>query len=611
MINPEECEDREWIIPTGTGGYSSSTICGINSRTYHGYLIVPKNPPHFRHLVLSKFEDFFIQNGIEYPISTNRYNFQVYYPEGYKFLNRFILGSNFVVWEYNFENSLVRKTLVVNKGTNSVTITYESDKGLFKICPLITYRSHHVALKERPGFFDFQTKGDTIVVTLNDNKILNFKIEGEFNIENTGYWYYNFFYKLDYERGSNYLEDLYNPFCIITKNNEITITAYVDSFVKSTKIHLRKDVLQMLSSAGRDFVVKGKDGWAIIAGYHWFDEWGRDSFISMEGLVLLNGEYSIAKDIISRYLEYEERGFLPNGFLHNGEPIYKGVDVSLWAINAIYKYYVYSRDLDFIKKIFPKLIEIIDWYWKGNGIVETINGLLFHTGSPRTWMDAEFDTTIVTPREGAAVEINALWYNALKIMDFLSKELKINSDEFEIKAEKVKAQFIEKFVSPWGLYDYLNPDLTPDSSIRPNQLFAFSLPFNVVDENIGKRIVNTVEKELLRPYGLSTLSKSDKKYIPFYRGDRRSRDLAYHNGPIWPWLIGSYIDAKIKLERGNIIGIKKLINYLQPLINVAMENNGYIPELFEDIPPYKWGGCIAQAWSVAEVFRSLNNIISS
>jgi Glycogen debranching enzyme len=217
MINPEECEDREWIIPTGTGGYSSSTICGINSRTYHGYLIVPKNPPHFRHLVLSKFEDFFIQNGIEYPISTNRYNFQVYYPEGYKFLNRFILGSNFVVWEYNFENSLVRKTLVVNKGTNSVTITYESDKGLFKICPLITYRSHHIALKERPGFFDFQTKGDTIVVTLNDNKILNFKIEGEFNIENTGYWYYNFFYKLDYERGSNYLEDLYNPFCIITK----------------------------------------------------------------------------------------------------------------------------------------------------------------------------------------------------------------------------------------------------------------------------------------------------------------------------------------------------------------------------------------------------------
>lgn len=610
MIDPEECENKEWIIPTRTGGYSSSTICGINSRTYHGYLVVPINPPHSRHLILSKFEDFVVLNNEDLPLSTNRYNFKVYHPEGYVYLNKFTLGENFVSWEYLFENSKVRKTLIVNKGTNSITVNYDTEKGHFKICPLITFRSHHVALKNREGFFEHKVEDNGhIIIKYNNRNILNFYVEGKYSIERTEYWYYNFFYKLDYERGTNYIEDLYNPFCIISRNNNISITVYNDSYKKSTLSHLKRDVLQLLSRAALDFVAKGKNEWAIIAGYHWFDEWGRDTFISLEGLLLTNDQYDIAKNIIEKYLKYENKGLLPNNFLSNGEPVYRGIDVSLWAVNAIYKYYIYTKDIEFIKTIFPKLLDIADWYWKGNNIIKNDGGILFHYGSPRTWMDAEIGSEAITPREGAAVEINALWYNSLMILDFLGKELKINSEEFSQKAEKVRKAFNEKFTADWGLYDFIGFDYKPDLSIRPNQIFAFSLPFSIVDQEKGKRIVYTIENRLLRPYGLSTLSKDDKKYIPFYRGDKRSRDLAYHNGPIWPWLIGAYIDAKTKLAK-NVIEVKRLLNSLEPLLNIAKLNNGFIPELFEDIPPYKAGGTIAQAWSVAEVLRSLKNLMS-
>ncbi|ARM75051.1 amylo-alpha-1,6-glucosidase [Acidianus manzaensis] len=610
MIDPEECEKREWIIPTRTGGYSSSTICGINSRTYHGYLIVPLNAPHSRHLILSKFEDFLIHNGNELPLSTNRYNFKVYYPNGYSYLNKFILGENFVSWEYSFENSRVYKTLTVNKGTNSITVNYDSDKGYFKICPLITFRSHHIALKERQGFFEYKEVSPNIIsIKYNNTPILNFYIEGDFSLENTEYWYYNFFYKLDYDRGSNSIEDLYNPFCIISKNNTISITAYYDFFKKSNTIHLQKDILNLLSRASLDFVTKGKNDWSIIAGYHWFDEWGRDTFISLEGLLLLNAQYDIAKNIINKYLQYEDEGLLPNNFLNNGEPIYMGVDVSLWAINAIYKYYLYTKDLPFIKEIFPRLLNIVDWYWKGNKIIKNDNGLIFHYGSPRTWMDAEFDSEVVTPREGAAVEVNALWYNSLMIMDYFSNILEMNTEEFKNKAKKVKDSFNERFLTDTGLYDFIDFNYKPDNSIRPNQIFAISLPFSIIDNENSKKILNTVENELLRPYGLSTLSKNDKKYTPYYRGDRRSRDLAYHNGPIWPWLVGAYVDAKIKVST-DTLEVKSLINYFEPLLAIAKTNNGYVPELFEDIPPYNSGGCIAQAWSTAELLRSLKTLLS-
>ncbi|ACP35328.1 glycogen debranching enzyme [Sulfolobus islandicus L.S.2.15] len=611
MIPLDQCEE-EWLLPTRTGGYASSTICGINARTYHGYLIVPLNQPHHRFLILSKFEDFLLINGNAYSMSTNHYP-NSYYPDGYKYLvNVEKTGNNKITWYYDFGYSQVQKTLKVHKGYNAITITYIATRGKFKLCPFVTFRSHHLAKKFQNEFFTYEIYPPNIIYVLYEGKrILNFEIHDKYELMNSGYWYYNFIYKLDQELGNNYMEDLYNPFCIISTSNKISVTAYYDQRPKDLNVEETDhyDILKLLSVAGKDFVVKGKDGWAIIAGYHWFDEWGRDTFISLEGLLLVDKQYDIAKQIILRYLNLEKRGMLPNNFIsYNGEPVYKGVDISLWAINAIYKTYIYSRDNDFIRKVFDKVLDIIDWYSKGNGVVYNVDNLIFHKGAPRTWMDASYDSRIVTPREGAAVEINALWYNALRIAEFLLKELGEKAEYLSVMAEKVKKSFAEKFISQNGLYDYISWDNIPDKSIRPNQIFSISLPFPIIDDkNIASKILTLIESKLLRQYGLSSLSREDPNYKPVYKGDRRSRDEAYHNGPIWPWLLGAYVDAKLKLE-SNIMELKLLLEYLNPLLTHASKNQGYIPEIFDDIPPYRPRGCFAQAWSNAEVYRVLVNL---
>ncbi|ADX85162.1 amylo-alpha-1,6-glucosidase [Saccharolobus islandicus] len=611
MIPLDQCEE-EWLLPTRTGGYASSTICGINARTYHGYLIVPLNQPHHRFLILSKFEDFLLINGNAYSMSTNHYP-NSYYPDGYKYLvNVEKIGNNKITWYYDFGYSQVQKTLKVHKGYNAITITYIATRGKFKLCPFVTFRSHHLAKKFQNEFFTYEIYPPNIIYVLYEGKrILNFEIHDKYELMNSGYWYYNFIYKLDQELGNNYMEDLYNPFCIISTSNKISVTAYYDQRPKDLNVEETDhyDILKLLSVAGKDFVVKGKDGWAIIAGYHWFDEWGRDTFISLEGLLLVDKQYDIAKQIILRYLNLEKRGMLPNNFIsYNGEPVYKGVDISLWAINAIYKTYIYSRDNDFIRKVFDKVLDIIDWYSKGNGVVYNVDNLIFHKGAPRTWMDASYDSRIVTPREGAAVEINALWYNALRIAEFLLKELGEKAEYLSVMAEKVKKSFAEKFISQNGLYDYISWDNIPDKSIRPNQIFSISLPFPIIDDkNIASKILTLIESKLLRQYGLSSLSREDPNYKPVYKGDRRSRDEAYHNGPIWPWLLGAYVDAKLKLE-SNIMELKLLLEYLNPLLTHASKNQGYIPEIFDDIPPYRPRGCFAQAWSNAEVYRVLVNL---
>ncbi|MEM4001699.1 MAG: amylo-alpha-1,6-glucosidase, partial [Saccharolobus sp.] len=518
MIPLDQCEE-EWLLPTRTGGYASSTICGINARTYHGYLIVPLNQPHHRFLILSKFEDFLLINGNAYSMSTNHYP-NSYYPDGYKYLvNVEKTGNNKITWYYDFGYSQVQKTLKVHKGYNAITITYIATRGKFKLCPFVTFRSHHLAKKFQNEFFTYEIYPPNIIYVLYEGKrILNFEIHDKYELMNSGYWYYNFIYKLDQELGNNYMEDLYNPFCIISTSNKISVTAYYDQRPKDLNVEETDhyDILKLLSVVGKDFVVKGKDGWAIIAGYHWFDEWGRDTFISLEGLLLVDKQYDIAKQIILRYLNLEKRGMLPNNFIsYNGEPVYKGVDISLWAINAIYKTYIYSRDKDFIRKVFDKVLDIIDWYSKGNGVVYNVDNLIFHKGAPRTWMDASYDSRIVTPREGAAVEINALWYNALRIAEFLLKELGEKAEYLSVFAEKVKKSFAEKFISQNGLYDYISLDNIPDKSIRPNQIFSISLPFPIIDDkNIASKILTLIEGKLLRQYGLSSLSREDPNYKP-------------------------------------------------------------------------------------------------
>lgn len=626
LVSLSYCLSREWLLSFGTGGYASSTLCGINERTYHGYLIVPlEGILGKRYLLLSKFEDFFIDNkGVEYPLSTNHYFNNVYYPEGYKYIKEVERGDNYIRWIYEFDRTVVTKTLSTFEGYNAILLSYEASReGTFILNPLVAYRSHHLVMSRENSFFDYDVQDKIITISFNNYPLFNIKINNsKFVVENTRYWYYNFFYKFDYERGTNYHEDLFNPFRLKFENtNKIDMIAYYGDEVKinegkkERQLSLKKtyEVLDLLANATKAFVVKTKNGWSIVAGYHWFDEWGRDTFISMEGLLLMHKRFEIAKEILVRYLTNMQKGIVPNHFLPDGEPLYLGVDVSLWLINAIYKLYIYSSDRDFINKVFSYLLDIIDNYINGNGIVYSEDYLIYHKGAPRTWMDAEIDGQPVTPREGASVEANSLFFNAIKIISTLNQELKIgyDLDKYEEFSDKMKQRFKEKFLSSKGyLYDYIDQYGRPNELLRPNQLLAISLPFSIIDEpNLANNILRIIEIELLRPYGLSTLAKGSPGYTPYYRGDKRSRDLAYHNGVIWPWLIGSYVDAKIKFEN-NKINLRKLITYFDPLIQFIRSNFGFVVELFEDIPPYNPGGCIAQAWSVAEFYRSLYRLIS-
>ena len=609
MLSPEVCEEREWILPNGLGGYSSSTVCGINSRTYHGYLVAALDPPGQRYVLLSKVEDSLVYGEDWLPLSTNRYG-NTFYPAGFKYIDEFHWERNYVEWIYRFPTASVIKRLSVQAEANAVSLEYILEgEGEIRLCPLVTFRNHHVTKRSGFAYFSWSRNESGLHINRNGNRMLDLVIAGRHTVESTMYWYYNFLYRLDKERGSNHEEDLFNPFCLKLRDSRSSILFAANGTPRGELRRKGRDPIALLREASSQFVVKGKRGPAIIAGYHWFGEWARDSLISMEGTLLINNDLYRSREILQRYLDYEDRGMLPTYFDENtGEPVYKAVDVSLWWFNAAFKYLKYSGDLDFVRRNYDDIADLIHWYMKGNGTVVNREHLILHRGAPLTWMDAQYDGRVVTPREGMAVEVNALWYNSLMIMSLFAERLGQDSEQYRDEAEAVKSSFNELFRSQWGLYDYLSEDLTPDTSVRPNQIFAISLPFPVVDDDFSRVILGTVERMLLRPYGLSTLARNDPKYKPVYKGDRRQRDEAYHNGPIWPWLIGAYVDAKLKFG-GDSSG-KDLMPRLDPLLKFSYEMNGFLPELFDDLPPYRSRGCIAQAWSVAELLRSLVSITS-
>jgi glycogen debranching enzyme, archaeal type, putative len=603
------CLSNEWLLTNGLGGYSSSTLCGINVRTYHGLLVASIYPPYGRRVILSKLEEWVSDGEQEFPMSSNSYP-DVIYPNGYSYLEGSEWGSNYIRWIYKFPICSVVKTVILHRLQSALTVRYEiDDKCSVKIMPLITDRSHHLTRKS--GFARFSTKGEgnELIVKENGKSLMRVWSNQRYELQQTEFWYYNFNYIKDKELGNNYLDDLFNPFSLTFTSRQFELGFGLTRSPAPSLESPPETILELIGRATLDFLVRGNRGPAIVAGYHWFGEWGRDTMISLEGTLLMNGLFNEARDILQRYIDSSFRGFLPTYFRdHDGEPSYRGVDVTLWAINALYSYYKYSGDKNFIKKNIDRLIEDLEWYLKGNGIVRMSRGLLFHSGAPLTWMDAQFDGNVVTPREGAAVEVNALLYNSLMIIDHLLKELG-SEPHFVYVAEELKKSFNTYFVGEHGLYDYLDEDLRPSVEVRPNQIFAISLPFQIVRDEVARKVMEIVERELLRPYGLSTLSRSDPKYKAVYGGERRTRDQAYHNGPIWPWLLGAYVDAKARTEK-DPINLKSLIAYFDPLISYAKSNRGFLPELFNDIVPYRAGGCIAQAWSVSEVFRGLSKLLA-
>jgi predicted glycogen debranching enzyme len=629
---------REWLETNGIGGFASSTINGCNTRRYHGLLVAATKPPVGRFVLLSKLEETLVVNGCAYEFSTNRYP-GVVHPQGFQFLTHFRLDS-FPIFTFSVDGFEIEKRLFMVQGQNTTIIKYQLINApstahvKLEVRPLIAFRDYHSITHENGAINgSVDTERELIRVSAYGGLPSLYLANDAVEIEGTGHWYRNFEYDAERERGLDFQEDLFNP-CVLRFDLDQRPTATLiasterqnvdaaeqheqDEIARRRQIaelaSVKHDFITSLTTAADHYIVSRGDQNSVIAGYHWFSDWGRDTMIALPGLTLPTGRFEIARSILRTFAQHVDQGMLPNRFPDAGEtPEYNTVDATLWFFEAIRAYHAYTGDSEFVlQELYPVLTDIVNWHVRGTryGIKQDAAGLL-NSGEPGvqlTWMDAKVGDWVVTPRHGKPVEIQALWYNAICIMeDFATR----TADETARKrynnmAALAKWSFNRLFWNEAGayLYDVVNGG-PPDASIRPNQIFAVSLPHSMLSPERAKRVVAVVEEHLLTPYGLRSLAPSDRQYRACYIGDGVSRDGAYHQGTVWPWLLGPFITAYIKVEGGSKAARKQAEKWLSPLKDHLEDAGlGHISEIFDGDAPHRPVGCIAQAWSVAEVLR--------
>jgi predicted glycogen debranching enzyme len=637
-FSPSSWEDfqagtrREWLVANGLGGYASSTLIGANTRSYHG-LLAASSPTGERQLLLSKVEEEIVVQGTTYQISTNQYRDKIH-PNGFQYLALFTQNP-FPAWIYNLPGALLKKELFMLYGENTTVLSYElleAQRPLeLYLFILATKRNIHHLLRADSKRFDQSVNEKNVVLTTgNGEPFLYLRVsKGEYY--KNGNWYYNFQYVREKERGYDFEEDLFHPgtFAIRLFPGEKIFLAASTSLLTGFEVEVWRNAeerrlkeiaanlpfsdlqAQSLALSADTFLVKDPKLRSIIAGYPWFGDWGRDAFISVPGLLLVTGRKNEAEEFLVERSHWLQGGFLPafndpNG----GQASYESADTSLWFFYSAYKTWQYGQNKAFIQEIFPTLVSIFEAYRQGKKTWLKMgeDGLIYahNPETPLTWMDAKVGHWVVTPRSGAPVEVNALWYNALKILaefSMLVGQYSLKSDCLKL-AEKVQASFVEKF---WNenlecLYDVVGFNV-PDASVRPNQLFALSLPFSLLPKEKEERIFKIIASKLYTPLGLRTLAPDDKNYKGSYQGDRWLRDGAYHQGTVWPWLLGPFMTALVKLKGEK--GRQMVLELLSPIFSHLQDAGiGFISEIFWGDFPHYPVGCIAQAWSVAEVLRA-------
>lgn len=612
----EEAQQREWLETNGIGGFASSTIIGLNTRRYHGLLIGATKPPVGRMLLLSKLEETLVTaDGQRLELSANRYP-GVIHPQGFQYLTGFRLDP-FPVFTYQCGGVEIEKRVFLVHGENTVVVEYDVPSGCsLELRPLIAFRDYHATTHEngalnrrldsREGLASIQPYGDLPALHFAHNAA---------SVETGGAdWYRNFEFSREQERGLDFQEDLFNP-CVLRFSAVETATVIASTEVRdcaSAKALRRQEIDRRsalgsttLLAAADQFIVERGEYNSIIAGYHWFCDWGRDTMISLPGLTLATNRFGVAKNILLAFAGAIDQGMLPNQFPDAGQtPEYNTVDATLWFFEAVRAYLEATGDHDFVKtQLVPKLADIVDWHVRGTryNIKVDTDGLL-HCGAAGvqlTWMDAKVGDWVVTPREGKPVEIQALWYNALRIMEGLGDD----AARYSAMAEQASASFHEKF---WNadehcLFDVVDGE-TRDASIRPNQIFAVSLPHSMLTQDRARAVFAKVRNELLTPMGLRTLAPGDPNYKGKYLGGPRERDSAYHQGTVWPWLMGPFLRAHRKLYGPT----DEARGWLQPLLDfMEARGTGQLPEIADGDAPHEARGCIAQAWSVGEILRAV------
>lgn len=676
--NLEEALGREWLETNNLGGFASATITGANTRRYHGLLTAALSPPTGRLLLLSKFEETLILDGERFDLSTNLYQPDVVHPRGFQQQVNFRLDPfpvftyqvgaarvEKVVFMPHGENSVVVRYRV--RAAGAVVASLE-------IRPLVAFRDYHSLRREALDIFPRAELADQLVsLSKQDDHSQLLLAHNATHASIEGHWYRNFEYAEERARGFDCHEDLFNP-CLLVWQIEPDTTC---DLIASTGEHAASDAavleerererrrgvtasnvtasditasnvtagngtasngaakdtaneaarnvaesdgedkafVQSLITAADQFLVRRGEGLSsVIAGYHWFTDWGRDTMISLGGLAYARKEFDTAREILLAFASHMREGVIPNRFPDAGEePEYNNVDGTLWFVNAVGELVRRTGDIEFVREhLYARLKEFVEWHERGTvySIHMDEDGLLSagQDDVQLTWMDAKIGDYVVTPRAGKAVEIQALWYNALRTIEEIAALLRDDwmRNHCRALAELARASFHGLFWNDSSncLFDYVNPAGEPDAAIRPNQIFALSLPHPIITGGRGRSVVETVERELLTPYGLRSLSPLHPDYRPRYEGDAYSRDTAYHQGTVWAWLIGPFITAYLRVHERTPASLAQARLYLRTFREHLREAGlGQISEIFDGDAPHTPRGCIAQAWSVAELLR--------
>jgi predicted glycogen debranching enzyme len=640
--------EKEWIETNGLGAYASSTIINANTRRYHGLLVASADETTQRSLFLSKLEEQVLIGDDAYSLSCNIYPDAIN-PTGFMYLREFRLDP-FPVFIYQLDDVILEKKIFLVHGQNTVGISYAIIGGaseiMLKVRPLVAFRSYHELLKKNKKIQTTYTVRDRSVIyqAYPDMDPIYFSHDG-LMIEGTALWYYDFNYVREKERGFDANEDLFNPFeitYIVTDKKSIFLTCSLDSepvtniyeleyaekkrrasliseyqktHSSAGSLHVLPDAYQLLLQSSAHFLIKKNetiDG--ILSGYPWLEERLRDSFIALPGLTLVTGRYDVARNIFKRYIGYLQKGELPNYISEETSlPVYNSFEPALWFFYAVYKYIQYTNDLYFVAdELYEAMRQCIQYFFTNtskhvyvdsDNLLCTVNDHVYGA-----WKEKSADKYYIRSRVGKLVEINALWYLSMKVLEYVAHACKEERDFFRYHdlSLRIKESFLCTF---WNthkncLYDSEYEGERSDA-IRPYQLIAVSLPSDLLDFTSQRMVVETIERELLTMFGLRSLSTLDATYTGTYSGDWYSRDVAYHQGCVWPWFFGFYLDAYVKTNSDNETCTEACKVLLKALFHHEVTDGGigFISEVFDGDFPHKSRGAMAYAASVAEVMR--------
>ncbi len=634
----ERSSGLEWLETNGAGGFAMGTVAGVNTRRYHGLLVASLRPPVDRHLLLSRLDELVSGgDGAEVELATNQYPGTVS-PQGFAHLIEFRLDP-FPTWTWDVGGAHVEKQLFLVPGEQTVVVMYRATRPRrISVAPFLAFRDYHSLSRANAaldGTVCEERTGAAMVLRTRPYAglpELSIHASPGARLVRDGTWYHSNEYLAELHRGLDFREDLWKlgtlqldvgpatpAFVAATigaRRFDAKEVADLAAAVREQRTSRSDDpLLARLEIAADQFVVRRGDGKpTVIAGYPWFTDWGRDTMISLPGLFVARGRLDEARDVLRGFLAHLDRGLIPNAFPDRpgDKPEYNTVDATLWMFQAVHHYLQGGGDVRFLRdELYPAAKEIVRWHRDGthHGIrVDPTDGLLSAgvPGVQLTWMDARVGDRVITPRHGKPVEINALWYNALRLLGLWGGGLgdTAAARDFGAAADRVRASFERTFWNPaLGHLD----DVAGDPSLRPNQLFALSLPYPLLAPEQRKSVVRAVERKLLTPLGLRTLAPDEPGYVGHYGGGPAERDSAYHQGTVWPWLFGPFIRAYLCAFGRTPETLRHCRSLLRPLeLHLGDGCLGSISEVFSADPPFTAGGAPAQAWSVAELVQVLS-----